>query len=366
MFSATLIDGHSGKRRPVDVVVEPHRLRLFTEEGDPLSDWAVKGLQFAEKMEPGRPVRLAHADLGRARLIIDDPAIVNELRRAGVKLRVDRAAWRGMPPWMIVAVVMIVVLAVGLLSGNTLVIDALVRLVPATWEKSWGKDVVETVTQSAPFCKESEGQKALQTLVTHLAATTEAPFPFDVHVSNAPVANAFAVPGGQIVIFRGLLDVATTAEEVAGVLAHEMAHEVQRHPTRGVVRALGIKTAMGLLGGNTGKAMSAATGALINLSHSRGDESEADRIGVAMLNNANIRADGLIHFFERMSGGSEANHSSVLTYLSTHPSDTARIAAIRHLARGQGDALTAKEWQALQSICGVEKMKDDPSTALFR
>jgi beta-barrel assembly-enhancing protease len=366
VFSATLIDRYSRKRRPVDVVVEPHRLRLFSEEGEPLDDWAVKGLQFAEKVERGQPVCLAHATHHRVRLIVDDLAILAELRRAGIKLRVAKAAWGGMPTWMIATVVVVVVLAVGLLSGSTLVTNALVRLIPARWEKSWGNEIVDTVSQSAPFCKEPEGQDALQTLVKRLAATTEASFPFQVHVSNAPVANAFAVPGGQVVIFRGLLDVATTPEEVAGVLAHEMAHEVQRHPTRGVVRSAGIKTVMGLVGGNMGRSMNAATGALLNLSHSRGDESEADSIGVDMLNKANIRADGLIHFFERMSGRGETNHSPVLTYLSTHPSDTSRVATIRRLARGQGDAMTRKEWQALQSICGVEKAKDDPLSGLFR
>lgn len=366
VFSATLIDRYTRKRRPVDVVVEPHRLRLFSEEGEPLNDWMVKGLQFAEKVERGQPVCLAHAAHNRARLIVEDPAILAELRRSGIKLRVAKAAWGGMPTWMIATVAVVVVLAVGLLSGSTLVTEALVRLIPARWEKSWGNDVVETVAQTAPFCKESEGQAVLRMLVKRLAATTEAPFPFEVHVSNAPVANAFAVPGGQIVIFRGLLDVATTPEEVAGVLAHEMAHEVQRHPTRGVVRSVGIKTVMGLVGGNMGRSMSTATGTLINLSHSRGDESEADRIGVDMLNKANIRADGLIHFFERMSNRGESNYSPVLTYLSTHPSDTSRVAAIRRLARGQGDAMTMKEWQALKSICGADKAKDDPLGVLFR
>lgn len=366
VFSATLIDRYSRKRRPVDVVVEPHRLRLFSEKGEPLKDWMVKGLQFAEKVERGQPVSFAHVAHHRERLIVDDPAILAELRRAGIKLYVAKAAWSGMPTWMLATVAVVVILAVGLLSGSTLITGALVHLIPARWEKSWGDEVVETVTKTAPFCQESKGQEALQTLVKRLAATTEAPFPFTVHVSNAPIANAFAVPGGQIVIFRGLLDVAATPEEVAGVLAHEMAHEVQRHPTRGVVRSVGIKTVMGLVGGNMGRAMNAATGALLNLSHSRGDESEADSIGVDMLNKANIRADGLIHFFARMSSGRESQQSTVLTYLSTHPSDTSRVAAIRRLARGQGEAMTMKEWQALRSICGIEKAKEDPLGALFR
>jgi predicted Zn-dependent protease len=203
--------------------------------------------------------------------------------------------------------------------------------------------------------------------VKRLAATTQAPYSFEVHVSNAPIANAFAVPGGQIVIFRGLLAMATTPEEVAGVLAHEMAHEVKRHPTRGVVRKLGLQTVMGLVSGGIGKSLGSATGEVIGLSHGRDDESEADRIGVQMLNKANIRADGLINFFERMRRVSGTNHSNLLTYLSTHPRDAARVAVIRRTARGEGDALTTGEWQALKAICGSGGDKnDDPPSALFR
>lgn len=97
MFPATLLDGYSGKRRTVEVVIEPHRLRVFADEGEPLNDWPVKGLQFAEKVERGRPVRFAHVDHGRSRLIVDNPAILRELRNAGISLRADRSAWRGLP-----------------------------------------------------------------------------------------------------------------------------------------------------------------------------------------------------------------------------------------------------------------------------
>lgn len=100
MSSAHLMDGYTGKRHPVDVVVEPHRLRLFTEDGQPLDEWPLKGLRLAEKVERGRPVRLAHSDHGRARLIFDNQAIVSQLRRVGITLRVDRASWDGLPKWM--------------------------------------------------------------------------------------------------------------------------------------------------------------------------------------------------------------------------------------------------------------------------
>jgi predicted Zn-dependent protease len=134
---------------------------------------------------------------------------------------------------------------------------------------------------------------------------------------------------------------------------------------------------MSFISGNTGNFIGAATGALINLSHSREDESEADCIGIAMLNKANIRADGLLEFFERMGseGGTaaastqrkNARQPGLLAFFSTHPSDAARTAAIRRMAYGTGNALAANEWQALKTICGTtEDGQDDPLFRLFR
>ena len=364
MASANLMDGYTGKHHPVDAVVEPHRLRLFTEEGEPLDEWTLKGLRLAKKLERGRPVRLAHTDHGRTQLIFDNQAIVSQLRRVGITLRVDQASWSGLPKWMIATIVAVGGLALGFLSGSTFVIDPLVHLVPTAWEESWGAEIIETVVQEAPLCEEAAGQEALQMLVHRLAGAATPSFPLNVHVSNAPVVNAAALPGGQIIIFRGLLDAATTPEEVAGVLAHEMAHQVRRHPTRGVVRKLGVQTVMGLISGNTGSFVGAATGTLIGLSHDREDESEADRIGMEILNTADIRADGWIDFFERMSETS--TQPALLTFLSTHPSDVSRIATLRSMARGTGVALTADEWHALKTICGTEQVEDDPLSFLLR
>src|SRR5689334_7907960 len=100
---------------------------------------------------------------------------------------------------------------------------------------------------------------------------------------------------------------------------------------------------------------------LFSLSYNREDESEADRIGVEMLNAANIRGDGLIDFFARYQGSGEAKTPSpetldltqekLMSLLSTHPPGQERIAIIRPRVRGKGDALSKEQWKALQTIC---------------
>jgi len=182
-------------------------------------------------------------------------------------------------------------------------------------------------------------------------------------VSSTPLVNAMALPGGHIILFQGLITSAQSPEEVAGVLAHEMAHEIQRHPMRGLIRTAGLKLVIGALTGGSGSLLSfAGIGeTILGLSYNRQDETEADRIGVEMLNKANIRGDGLVAFFAREAEG-ERNESSasaaerkaavrVMQFLSTHPADETRVAAIKAQARGTERALTKAQWQALQTIC---------------
>jgi len=70
--------------------------------------------------------------------------------------------------------------------------------------------VLKAIEKEAPFCEETAGQEALQTLVHRLASATATSFPLTVQVSNAPVVNAVALPGGKILMFRGLLESAAT------------------------------------------------------------------------------------------------------------------------------------------------------------
>jgi predicted Zn-dependent protease len=147
------------------------------------------------------------------------------------------------------------------------------------------------------------------------------------------------------------------------VLAHEMAHEIQRHPMRGLIRTAGLRLVIGALTGGSGAtfSFSGVGEMLLGLSYNRQDETEADRIGVEMLNKANIQGDGLVAFFARQEEG-ERNKSSastveqkaasrVMQFLSTHPADETRVAAIKAQARGTERALTKAQWQALQTIC---------------
>lgn len=371
IFSGFLTDGHTAERRALRVALGVNELRLFDEQGLFVDEWLYADLLFIDTLYRGQPVRLSHCDRREACLTIEDGRFLPLLRSAvpqfSGRQRVPRSTIARLCCWGMAVVVTVL----SVVWGGPRLADAVARAVPMRWEEVIGQQITDKFVRQAPECTGKAGAAALQLLAERLTAVLPTPFPLKVQVRQTHVINAFALPGGHIVVFHGLVRAARSPEEVAGVLAHEMAHQIQRHPLRGVVRSLGLRMISGAVIG--GFSVTATSGAhfgetLFSLSYNREDENEADRIGVEMLNKADIRGDGLIDFFTRYQGGSEVKSSSqgaidstqeqLMSLLSTHPPGQERIATIRSLVRGTGDALTKDQWKALQAICGESPMKN--------
>lgn len=148
------------------------------------------------------------------------------------------------------------------------------------------------------------------------------------YVADDNSVNAYAMPGGYVVVHTGLMRLAASAEEVAGVLAHEVQHIEQRHSLRGMAQSLGLAAALGLLVGDTGGLASVGRD-LLSLKFSRDHETEADREGVRGLVAATINPAGMRDFFGRMA----AQSTLELGYFSTHPASAQRMADIDRLIK---------------------------------
>ncbi len=172
---------------------------------------------------------------------------------------------------------------------------------------------------------------------------------FTFFVIDDPNINAFALPGGYIGVHSGLLEATRSEDELAGVLAHEVAHVTQRHIARAVhanSRQSILNTAImlgaiiaGVAGGASGDAISAAvavaqgTAAQQQINFTRGNEYEADRVGITALAEAGFDPQGMGSFFEVISRGGGAPEYRVPEFLRTHPVTSARIAEARGRAR---------------------------------
>ena len=169
---------------------------------------------------------------------------------------------------------------------------------------------------------------------------------FQISIVDSPDVNAVCLPGGRIVIFRGLLETAQTAEEVAGVLSHEMAHATLRHGLQSAVRSTGVIVAAELLIGDAGGlvAVIAELGQHAAITkYSREQETQSDAEGVRMLHAAAVDPLALASFFERLKE-QQQQLPMAINWLSTHPQHDVRIAAIR----AQVATLAAQQYRGLE------------------
>jgi predicted Zn-dependent protease len=193
-----------------------------------------------------------------------------------------------------------------------------------------------------------------------LAAHAGGPrYPYSFSLANYREVNAFALPGGPVWLNRGAIQAARTEAQLAGVLAHEIAHVTQRHAaqqmSKGVI-ANGLLGLFGALLGNSGGARTAQTGAQLlaggyMMKFSRDDEREADRVGAQILRRAGWDPHGMLEFLQILREKQGRDPGSVEVFLSTHPSPAERVEQLRaHLktmpAGGRRDSAQFQRMQA--------------------
>jgi Zn-dependent protease with chaperone function len=154
------------------------------------------------------------------------------------------------------------------------------------------------------------------------------------YVAEDSSINAFAVPGGYVVVNTGLIQAADSAEEVAGVLAHEVQHVELRHTLKNMVHSLGLRAALALALGDIGSsALGDMAATLSELKFSRDLESEADRNGLAALKRTGIAPQGMVSFFDKLRKQEGAAPPALL---STHPASEDRMQTLQAMIREQG------------------------------
>jgi len=213
---------------------------------------------------------------------------------------------------------------------------SIVEEVPVEWETTLGETVVAELRLEAEFMPQLRSDPLLETMVMPLLNAVDNPrFDYQFYIVNDADVNAFALPGGYIVINSGLILAVESAEEFLGVIAHEISHVSEQHGLRNLVKASSTFLFIDwLLGGASNYLFVLVEGApyLINQSYSRQFEAEADAMGFALLQKAAIDPRGMLHFFQRMvrleQEGNE-NVSDVMIALqqmaSTHPATDERI-----------------------------------------
>lgn len=216
--------------------------------------------------------------------------------------------------------------------------------VPVEQEVTLGRVSFDSMRAGLTLREDGPAVATARSLVETL--TRDSRFTYQVYVAQDATPNAFALPGGIIVVHTGLIEMTSTPEELAGVLAHEVQHVELRHSLRGLIKELGLRGVWAFVMGDIGGTLAGqAALELTSLQFSRDDEREADAHGFDALVRAGINPAGMPAFFKTLS---ESTGTQVPAFLSTHPLSAEREEALRQrLAEVEGRTFTplpAAQW----------------------
>jgi len=347
-------DGVTADKRPVSVRLEPNGITVRIDEFD-TRFWPIGNVRLTPGSFSGAMVKLEYGADPVQAVIVDAPGFTDALARSFPSMRrLARPGWTARRlGWLAVATIAVLGGTFGVLAPAAASWTA--ARVPTTWEEELGKRVAADMAPESKRCDAAGASADLRSVLDRLLdARPESPYSFTLHVVRDTVVNAFAAPGGYVVVNSGLLQATRTPEELAGVLAHEVQHVLQRHTTRGILREAPLRILIALVfGGSSVETIATMAGSLGALGYRRGDESEADREGLKLMVAAAIDPAGMVSFMQTLSDRSGGPR--VISYLTSHPHSADRVAALRTLAAESRGAwrplMSVAEWKRVQAIC---------------
>ena len=361
-FRAIFFDGETARRHEVMVAVAQLGLRIRHANGvETLWPWAE--FKLAADGFAGDPLRFERAVIEGAgpALVVHDHAILAVIGRANPAAAKGYAAPATVGSFLATAAGAAVgagaLLVVMFMWGVPAIGSAAAAMVPVAWERELGKGVVAELVPPGDRCEDPARLASLQAIVNRLAAARpKSAYRYHVTLSNDEAVNAYAAPGGYIVVNAGLLGTTKRPEELAGILAHEIQHVEQRHTTKGICREFTMSAILrAVTGGSTFGTVGSAAKTLGALSYSRDAEEEADRQGMRLMRDAAVDPRGMVAAFE-MLDAEGGGLQGALAYLSTHPRTADRIAILKRLAAKPMKPVVplklATTWKRVISKCG--------------
>jgi Zn-dependent protease with chaperone function len=265
----------------------------------------------------------------------NDPALAGLPQFAALRARGRRNHVGRTIGWSAVAVFVLlpVLLLLLLFWQSDRIAGAIAGRIPVAQEQQFGRRVFQAMRGSLRLQDSSADVELVRSLGARLTAGSR--FPYEFHVAENPAINAFALPGGVIVVHTGLIRATHRPEELAGVLAHEVQHVEQRHSLKAMIRETGLRGLWAAVSGDLGATLAGqAALQLGSLRFSRDAEREADRRGFETLVKLDIDPQGMVDFFGTM--GREAKNSPP-AWLSTHPASEARQQSLRAMREALGN-----------------------------
>ena len=356
------LDGKTADKQAVEIQLLGEGLRINTKTGAVFL-WPYQEIRQTQGFYRDEPVQLERGGKIPEILLIKDHKFLTSLHHFAPKAakRFHNPALRGLR-LRLTLYAAVGIIAVGVFSyiwGIPLLAKAITPHIPLEWEKGMGQSALSILAPEENRCKDKELQQAIDEIVARLSAADPGPYSFKVFVVKSPIFNAVALPGGNIVVFGGLLEKTQSPEALAAVLAHEIQHIKKRHVTKRIIEDSSTGLIISAVSGDVTGSMLYGVKIARNLAmlrYSRQDEEEADKGGMKTLLAANIDPQAMINFFEIMK---EKNQKFKMPqYLSTHPDLDERISRLKTIiaqAKTSPHAYTklsaSNNWNQLKKGC---------------
>jgi len=274
-----------------------------------------------------------------------------------LEAELQRKARRARLGWAVFLGVCLLVILGGY-AGLRHAARASVSLVPHSLDEKLGRLALDSMDLGGKRLDDKQLLDGLRAIGERLrAADAGRGFTPKLHVVDADIVNAFALPGGEVVVYTGLIRAADRPEQLAAVLAHELSHVARRHGMHRIAQTVGVVGTVQLLFGDV-SGLSAAALALLREgainAYSRDQEREADSDAVASLSRAKIDPRALADFFALLQRR-DKGLPSALRWLGTHPDLGERIAAVQRAAAAlppHTPVALELDWKALQARAG--------------
>ena len=362
-WNGTYYDGQSAVPHQVTVTLQPNRLQIRTKAGTTYS-WPYNELKQTQGRYRGEEVRLERGMGICETLVVPDNGILLAIHRISPEkvghLHNPSNRQKRLMFTILAGVVSIPMFWALFTWGIPWLALPITALIPVTWEQQLGQFIANEIAPPESQCQDLQLEKALETISNTLSQPLQSnPYRFTITVVDKPTFNALAAPGGNILVFRGLLKETDTPEELAGVLAHEMQHILLRHGMRMLVQQISMAFVVAALSGDASGIMTfglQAAHTLQSLSYSRGAEEQADEQGLHLLLRANIDPKGMIAFFDNLK---DKHQPGLLPqYLSTHPSADERMSRLKAISENStpqqtNPLLSQSDWSQIRELCGA-------------
>lgn len=337
-MKASFFDGRHAKKYLVEIQLNQDGISIQNIEQKIDQIWLFRDMRMLEAFHEDRPALLKNKQHPNQSLFVEDQVLADIILLHGVKqTNPHKIAWFTLLSLALLATVFLIAIYI----SAPIMSKHIVKFIPESIFQKLGKSLVESQIYNDHLFCDQEAQSMITELVNKLIANSNTNKEIKSYIVNNPIANAYAAPGGYIVIFSGLLYHVRSPEQLAGVIAHELGHSVLNHSEVATINNTGLNLIILAMFGYQPKIHN-----LVLLKYSRDNELEADQFAVDLLEKSDIDPYEFAKFFKSLPDKSTS-------FFSTHPTNRKRITEVykKTVQKNYKPFIPKAKWEQMLNRC---------------